>query len=261
MRERQAETTSVHTRLLHYALQVDDARAYWSHVGAPGESSARRAFDEYWFGARSLRRAGIVVTNMRARFDAFPGALDVLHRWIGMEPESRRVICHWHLQLADPLYRRFTADYLADRREGGRGEVTRDLVAGWVGTQEATRWNLGTRIQFASKLLSAAHSAGLVRSNRDPRVVVLPKVPDTALEYLLYLLRETEFKGTLLSNPYLASVGLVGPVLEERLRALRGLEFRRQGDLVEFGWRYDTLRGWADGRFESQNGRVAGGAP
>jgi hypothetical protein len=59
-----------------------------------------------------------------------------------------------------------------------------------------------TRIQFASKLLSAAYSAGLLAGNRDPRAVVFPRVPDDALEYLMYLLREVTFEGTLLSNPY-----------------------------------------------------------
>jgi len=40
-----------------------------------------------------------------------------------MEPEARRVICHWHLQLTDPLYRSFTGGYLAERRAGTRPEV------------------------------------------------------------------------------------------------------------------------------------------
>ena len=98
------------------------------------------------------------------------------------------------------------------------------------------------RIQFASKLLSAAYSATVVTSNRDPRPIGMPRVPDEALEYLLYLLRETEFEGSLLDNPYLSSVGLEGAILEERLRGLPGLAFRRQGDLIDFGWRHHDLR-------------------
>ena len=101
------------------------------------------------------------------------------------------------------------------------------------------------RIQFASKLLSAAYSAGVVTSNRDPRPVGTPRVPDEALEYLLYLLRETEFEGTFLDNPYLRSVGLEEAILAERLRGLPGLAFRRQGDLTDFGWRHQDLRAWA----------------
>ena len=104
---------------------------------------------------------------------------------------------------------------------------------------------MATRIQFASKLLSAAFSAGLVGSNRDPRPLPLPRVGDDALSYLLYLLRETRFEGTLLDNPYLRSIGLDGPVLEDRLHGLPSLRFARQGDLVEVGWRHPDLIGWA----------------
>jgi hypothetical protein len=166
-----------------------------------------------------------------------------------MSPDTRRIICHWHLQLADPLYRAFTGGYLVNRRTGPRAEVSRDLVVNWVGEQGPGRWTLSTRIQFASKLLSAAFSAGLVASNRDPRPIVVPRVGDDALEYLLYLLREVQFEGTLLNNPYAASVDLQGPALENRLRHLPGMAFRRQGDLLEFGWRYADLDAWANANF------------
>jgi hypothetical protein len=116
------------------------------------------------------------------------------------------------------------------------------------------------RIQFASKLLSAAYSATIVTSNRDPRPIGTPRVPDEALEYLLYLLRETEFAGTLLDNPYLASVGLDGAVLVDRLRRLPGLAFRRQGDLTDFDWRYPDLRAWADASLRAGDPHLAGAA-
>lgn len=257
---RPRETTEVHTRLSKCALEVEDSRAYWAHVDREGPATARQAFDEYWFGARSLSRVEILLRNMRARFDAFPPALDALTQWPDMSPDTRRTICHWHLQLADPIYRRFTGTYLVARRAGARPEVTRDLVVGWVGEQGLGHWTLSMRIQFASKLLSAAFSAGLVATNRDPRPVVVPRVSDPALEYLIYLLREVQFEGSLLDNPYAVSVGLEGGVLEERLRGLPGLEFRRQGDLVDFGWRYGDLRSWADASFRGPAERRAGGA-
>ena len=190
------ETTLVHTRLSRCALEVEDSRAFWARADGATSVSAQQAFDEYWFGARSLARVEVLLANMRARFSAFPAALAVLHGWQHMLPETRRVICHWHLQLSDPLYRRFTGAYLAERRAGARPEVTRDLVAGWVGQHGPGHWTMTMRIQFASKLLSAAYSAAVVTSNRDPRPVGTPRVPDEALEYLLYLLRETEFEGT-----------------------------------------------------------------
>src|SRR5262249_59710129 len=125
--------------------------------------------------------------------------------------------------------------YLAERRAGARPEVTRDLVAAWVGLHGPGHWTMTMRLQFASKLLSAAYSATVVTSNRDPRPIGTPRVPDEALEYLLYLLRETEFAGTLLDNPYLASVGLDGVGLVDRLRRLPGLAFRRQGGRTDLG--------------------------
>lgn len=260
MTDRPREATKAHTRLSKCALEVDYSRAFWARADEATVVDARRAFDEYWFGARSLVRVKVILTNMRARFGAFPAALATLHSWDHMSPDARRVICHWHLQLADPLYRQFTGVYLVERRGGLRPEVTRDLVARWVGDQGLSRWQVSMRIQFASKLLSAAYSAGLVTSNRDSRPIGVPRIPDEALEYLMYLLRETEFEGSLLDNPYLRSVGLEGVTLDERLRRLPGLAFKRQGDLVDFDWRYRDLRMWADANLRSDQLCMAGAA-
>jgi hypothetical protein len=84
------------------------------------------------------------------------------------------------------------------------------VVVTWVGDQGPGRWTMTTRIQFASKLLSAAYSAGLVAGNRDPRPLAFPRVPDDALEYLMYLLREVTFEGSLLRQPLHGSLGLDG---------------------------------------------------
>lgn len=239
------ETTEVHTRLLKCALEVEDARAYWRFT-CPGEDpSPAEAFESYWFGAKSLARVKVLLTNFRARFDAYPAALRVLHRWPHMDPDTRSLICHWHLQLSDPLYRAFTGDFLIQRRERLRSDVTRDLVIPWVGEQGPGRWTTTTRIQFASKLLSAAKAAGLVGSSRDPRPLTFPRVGDDSLTYLMYLLREVQVAGTPLDNPYLRSVGMDGGLLEDRLRGLDALRFRRQGDLAEFGWQHPSLDAWA----------------
>lgn len=260
MTDRPREVTEVHTRLSKCALEVDNSRAFWARVDEETSVNAPLAFDEYWFGARSLARVKILVTNMRARFGAFPSALAVLHSWEQMSPDARRVICHWHLQLTDPLYRRFTGEYLADRRCGLRPEVTRDLAVGWVGDQAGARWKMSMRIELASKLLAAAHAAALVATIRDPRPLGVPRVPDEALEYLLYLLRETEFEGSMLDNPYLRSVGLEGAILDERLRKLHGLAFKRQGNLVDYGWKYRDLRMWADVNLRGAQPCIAGAA-
>jgi hypothetical protein len=258
MNGRPQEETQVHTRLLKCALEVEDARAYWAHTDGSIVATAQQAFDEYWFGARSLAWIRVLLINMRARYDTFPPSLAVLHGWPEMAPDTRRLICHWHMQLSDPLYRRFAGEFLVDRRQGPRAEVTRDLVVRWVGEQGPGRWTMATRIQFASKLLSAAHTAGLVATNRDPRPLVLPRVTDEALEYCLYLLRGADFAGSLLENPYLASVGLQGGVLEDRLRGLPGLRFARQAALVDFGWHYPDLTTWSAAKLLSKTPAIEG---
>lgn len=244
MTARPSETAHVHTRLLKCALEVDDSRAYWSRWRPEPSIGSQEAFDNYWFGARSLARVKVLLTNFRARFDAFPETAPVLHHWKHMEPGTRKLICHWHLQLSDVMYRRFTGEFMVERRERGRAELNRDIVIAWVGDQGPGRWTTTTRIQLASKLMSCAYSAGLLDRNRDPRPMRLPRVQNDALAYLMYMLRGIDFEGTLLSNAYLASVGLDGRFLEERLASAPGLHFRRQGDLHNFGWQYANLGEW-----------------
>lgn len=245
MSGRLREAEVLHTRLLKCALEVDDARAYWQRAQPGVATPAAEAFAAYWFGAKSLDRVGVLLANMRARFDAFPAALPVLRAWPEMEPTTRALLCHWHLQLSDPLYRAFSGEWLVERRGRARGELSRDLVLAWVSDQGPGRWTMSTRVQFASKLLSAAYAAGLVGSSRDPRPLCLPRVGDEALGYLLYLLRDIDVEGGIFDNAYLRSVGLVGAKLDERLRALPGIELHRQGALLEPTWRYADLGAWA----------------
>ena len=249
MTPRPSETTQIHTRLLKCALEVEDSRAYWRHWRAQPAIESQEAFDEYWFGARSLARVKVLLTNFRARFDGVPDAAALLSQWPDMDPGTRKLICHWHLQFSDPMYRRFAGEYLPERRERGRCEVTRDLVIAWVDDQGPGRWTTATRVQLASKLMSCAYAAGLLAANRDPRQILVPRVQDDALAYLMYLLRGIDFQGTLLANPYTASVGLDGRFLEERLASTPGLKFQRQGDLQDFGWVYPGLAAWGTALF------------
>jgi hypothetical protein len=259
--QRPSEETRIHTRLLKCTLEMENSRAYWQRAtAAAGPFRAHQAFEEYWFGARSLIRVEELISEFRARYDTFPSALRVLGSWTSMDPDTRRAICHWHLQLSDPLYRSFTGSYLVERHQQERSQVTRDLTVTWVGQQGPGRWAASTRIQLASKLLSSAYSVGLVTARHDPRPLGFPRIGDDAFTYLLYLLREVEFAGTILDNPYLVSVGLEGPLLEERLRALSALAFRRQGPLVDFGWRYADLTAWADATVSVDALRHAEGA-
>lgn len=242
-----SETTQRHTRLLKCTLCVEESRAYWRHRAAARDRvDPALAFEQAWFGAKSLPWVDVLVNNLRARFDAFPDALFVLARWRTMSAETRRLICHFHLQLTDPLYRQFTGEYLVGRRMGLRAEVQRHSVMRWVAEQEPGRWTVATQTQFASRLLSCALAAGFIKGRRDPRALVLPRIPDEALVYLLYLLRGMRFAGSLHGNPYLASIGLESSsLLADRLRTVRGVRYRRMGDLHDFEWDYPDLASWA----------------
>lgn len=249
MPDRVPETREPHTQLLRVTLEVDNARAYWQRVTTPKpmtvDQEAERAFVEFWFGTKSMPRVRDLVNAFRARFAAFPDALEALHAWAEVDRVTRVVICHWHLQLSDPIYRRFTGDFLPERRAGGRDTITRALVLRWMNAIDVDeRWSPATRAGFASKLLSAAHSAGLVASIRDPRSLTLPRVSPAALGYLMYLLRGVEFEGSLHDNPYLRSVGLEGSVVDDKLRAVVGVSCRRIGDVADFSWDYESLTDW-----------------
>lgn len=219
---------------------------YWQRVDPEVAASDRAAlaFDQRWFGAKSLGRVRYLISSFVPRYDSFPHALGVLRSWSSMSVATRQTICHWHLQLSDPLYRRFTGEFLLERRSLLEPKVSRDAVLRWVKGQFPGRWAESTCVQFASKLLSASCEAGLV-TRRDPRSLLLPKVSDHALAYLMYLLRETRFEGTLTANPYLASVGLGHDAALERCRELPGLRVRRMMGLVEFDWAYPDLMAWA----------------
>ena len=123
---------------------------------------------------------------------------------------------------------------------------TEPLVVSWIEEQAPGRRQVPTRTKIASKLMTSALSASLLGSNRDPRPIRFPRVSDTALTYLFYLLRDVAFTGTMLDNPYVASIGLDLDVLVGRLRSLPALRFHRQGELVDFGWQYDDLESWAE---------------
>jgi hypothetical protein len=245
-----SEATTVHTRILRLALGIEDSRSYWEHLdpSVPLPARAQLAFEQRWFGSKSLERVRFLLSNFVDRYDAFPEALAVLRRWRSMDAAERQVIAHWHLQLSDPLYRRFTGMFLVERRGLRDPKVDRDVVLRWVKNEFPDRWSEATAVQFASKLLSAASEAGVISPKVDPRTLLIPKVSDLALGYLLHLLRSLRFTGTLIDNPYLASVGLTDGFLDQRLRAIPGITFRRMQHLTEFDWDYATLTDWAEAR-------------
>ena len=242
---RPREEVRLHTRVIKCTLESPNSRIFWAKSTSQQPMQAEVAFEAGWFGNRSLPRLRELLANLRARYEAFPLALQVLHRWQGMGGDTQNLICHWHLQLSDPLYRQFSGAFLPDRLLQGQPTINKQQVVTWLGDAGGGRWSGSTRLQLASKLLSTAHSVGLIQGKRDPRPIVFPLVPDEALSYLLHLLREVDFQGTLLANPYLHSVGLEGGMLNDRLKRLPDLCFGRQGDLVDMGWKHRDLVDWA----------------
>lgn len=242
---RPREEGRLHTRVLKCTLETANSRIFWAESVAQQSMQAEAAFEEGWFGHRSLTRLRELLTNLRARYEAFPSALQVLRSWKGMGGDTQKLICHWHLQLSDSLYRQFSGVFLPERLLQGQPTVSKQQVVTWLGEAGGGRWSGSTRLQLASKLLSTANSVGLIQGKRDPRPIVLPLVPDDALSYLLHLLREVDFEGTVLANSYLRSVGLEGSLLNDRLKRLPDLSYARQGDLVDMGWKHRDLVAWA----------------
>jgi hypothetical protein len=240
------EVQQFHTRILRVSLAVEESRAYWVHLRLeiPKEDRARVAFEERWFGSKSMERVQRLLSELGHRYDAYPTALAILTRWQPSDPVTRQNICHWHMQLADPTYRAFTGSFLEQRRLQGAG-IDRDGVARWVMQQLKAEWSISTIQRMAAGIIASTTDAGLCSGNAGTRMLKYPKVTDEALVYWLYLLRELSFEGSLLQNPYLASVGLSEGFLEQRLRRLPGLSFSRMGDLHEFNWQYPDLKDWA----------------
>lgn len=239
----------MHTRILRVMLASDDCFQYWQRVDldgldAPIEQRAEQAFQRRWFGPKSEARVRTLMGDMALRFDAYPAALRALHAWDGVPAALRPWICHFHVQLADPVYRRFTGDFLPGRREQGFTKVDRDSAARWVEQLEPGRWSPATTLKFAANMLSTAAEAGAVKNRRDPRQLLLPLVPDAALGYLLYLLRSVAFEGSLLDNSYLRAVGLTRDELPRRLARLPGLSYRALGGASDLEWQHSDLEGW-----------------
>lgn len=241
------ESNQFHTRLLRISLAVEESRAYWEHlkIDIPKDKLPVVAFEERWFGSKSMARVRSLLVEFSHRFAAYPSSLTVLRLWQPNDPITRQNICHWHLQLTDPIYRNFTSVFLEQRRQQENANIDRDIVARWVTQQLETEWSAATTLRMATGLIAACADAGLCSENVGKRQLKYPKITDEALAYWLYFLQHLSFTGTLLDNPYFKSVGLSDSLLEQRLRSLPGITFKRMGELYDFGWQYPDLKTWA----------------
>lgn len=240
------EETAIHTRMLRIGLAEADSRAYWAHATRPipEAEKVQVAFEERWFGSRTQARVRYLMNNLANRFDVFPGCLEVLSEWNPADIADRTLICHWHVQLSDPLYREFTSSLLATRWLRPEPTIDRTTTVRWVeGTLEG-RWSSATSQRMAVGLLATAAEAGLCEQTKTIRTLHYPRVSDHALGYLLYLLRDLRYQGTLKDNPYLQSVGLDGDTWELRVRKLPWLTYRRMSNVHDLDWHFESLTEW-----------------
>lgn len=250
-RNEAAEETNIHTRLLRIGLAEEDSRAYWAQADRqiPENERIELAFGERWFGSRTQARVRYLMNNLAYRFDAFPGCLEVLARWNPTDIVDRALICHWHVQLSDPLYREFTSAVLAARWHRPKPTIDRSATVRWVEQKTEGRWSSATAQRMAVGLLACAADAGLCEKTKDPRRLFYPRVSDHALAYLMYLLKDLHYEGTLKQNAYLMSVGIDGDLWEQRVRKLPWLEYRRMSDVHDLSWQFDSLQSWGQAVF------------
>lgn len=251
-----AEVCQFHTRILRVSLVAEESRAYWKHLHKKISKDKRAvvAFEERWFGSKSMERVRTLLAEFNHRYDAYSAALEVLIRWHPSDPTTRQNICHWHMQLADPTYRTFTGVFLEGRRLQPNPNIERDVAARWVTQQLESEWSFATTLRMATGLIASSAAAGLCADKPGIRSLKYPKVTDEALAYWLYFLRHLSFKGSILNNPYFLSLGLSEGFLEQRLRRLPSLSFNRMGDLYDFGWCYADLKSWAIQELGLQSG-------
>lgn len=247
MSDRPSEVTELHTRLLRVTLEIEPSTAYWRHAD-PKRSHAEQAklaLEQQWFGERSAARVRKLVDELSSRFDPFPEALAVLRDWTDISENTRRLVCHWHVQLTDAIYRKFTGELLPELRGPEGAIITRELVADWIEQAAPGRWADSTKLKYAGNLLTTAAEAGLVSQPSRERTLLTPVVPDDALAYLLHLIRDVEFAGTLADNPYLRSVAMQNDVLEEALARLAG---RSEDGGFDLEWMAKSITEWAEQR-------------
>lgn len=242
------EETVVHTRILRCMLAPEDCQAYWQRVGrgdqeVPPKERAAVAFAERWFGTKSEARVRTLIGDLVERFDAFPEALALLSSMTSVPARLRPWICHLHVQLADPIYRRFTGELLPTRRAEGYRTIDRPGVARWIDEIEPGRWSAATCNKFASNLLATALEAGLITGRRDPRSLTPKHVPSEAVGYALYLLRSVQIEGDLLTSPYLRSLGVDLESLGSATH-IPGFSCARVGDVVDITWGEPSLSEW-----------------
>lgn len=194
------EEQTPHTGLLRLGLAVPASRIYWERAGSGLEIPNRQ---ESWYPKLSAQRERYLLRQMQRRFP-HPWPAEILSR----PTLTANLVCHWHLQLTDPLYRHYTGDYLLKCWSSGTPAVSLEGTAAWVEKSPvAADWKPNTVRRLASGLMSSASAAGLCdRRGRSERELRLPVVSAADLHYLNDLLDRAQSLGD--RSYYRVSVGL-----------------------------------------------------
>lgn len=165
-------------------LDVASSLLFWER-SQPGEEPRRRrirAVAENWFPQLSSARVKYVLAELEKRFPE--PSLEALRRWRPEAESQAPLVCHWHLQASDPLYREFTSRYLVEAWAQPDG-VTVPAVTDWLEQRGAQAdWSPSTRRRLASGLMAAATEAGFLKGSgrvREPKAVTADA---TSLLYL-----------------------------------------------------------------------------
>ncbi len=186
------EVNQEHTGLLRMGLEVDSSVTFWSRA-EPGESaSARRsrAIAEGWFSGLSEVRQKYLLSELGKRFP--DGVLPALKAWKPEQESQSSLVCHWHLQWSDPLYRVFCTDFWVSRWASPEATIDNKAVQGWLEKRGShTDWSPSTLRRLASGLLSAVTDAGLCQgSGKNRRELRVLQATPKSLAYLMAFLSQ-----------------------------------------------------------------------
>lgn len=180
-----------HTGLLRMSLEVEASQVFWTLADDRESPRERRerAQREGWYPEFSEARYRYVLSELERRFPS--AARKALRAW--RPDQQTALVCHWHLQWSDPLYRDFTSSYLVTAWAMPEQGVGVSDIEGWLfqrGTHHA--WSPSTRRRLASGLLGAATEAGFLSGHGRRRELRTVGVDRTSLAYLRAFLAEQD---------------------------------------------------------------------
>ncbi len=236
-----AERQEVQTRLLRVGLAVDESRAYWrlADPTIPSQDLVERAFEEQWFGTKSIQRVSYLINTVS---DRIGGGTEELLAWDPEDAQDRAWVCHWHLQRTDIIYRQFTDQYVCELLKSDDPVLDKSSTLEWLHTLAPGRWNGSTADRLATGLISSLSEAGYCDVTPLPRPLAAPVLSDHALAYLLYLLKRMTFEGSLLDNPYIRSSASESS-LKQRLQQLPNFDAESANN-SNLQWTHDSFTSW-----------------